>query len=124
MGRFSPSDGASDGAPETSARKGNMGRRRRREREPVYIWWIAIGGLMVAAVVRGPGRLAFLGVLPWCLYEFSLTPPLCGVMPRRGSPCHKPVRGRLFACSTSHQQVKNDALWRAFGLPNPFARSR
>src|SRR4051812_24634355 len=46
MGRFSPSDGASDGAPETAARKGNMGRRRRREREPVYIWWVAIGGVV------------------------------------------------------------------------------
>ncbi|HZE31326.1 MAG TPA: hypothetical protein VE198_07800 [Actinoallomurus sp.] len=100
-----------------------MGRRRRREREPVYIWWIAIGGLMVAAVVLGTWRLALLGVLAWCLYEFSLNPTVCRVMTRQGFACHEPVRGRLFACSASHQRVKNDAVWRAFGLPNPFSRS-
>jgi hypothetical protein len=100
-----------------------MGRRRRREREPVYIWWVAIGGLVVAAVVLGAWRLALLGVLVWCLYEFSLNPTVCRVMTRQGFACHEPVRGRLYACSASHQRVKNDAVWRAFGLPNPFSRS-
>ena len=100
-----------------------MGRRRRREREPVYIWWVAIGGLMVAAVVLGAWRLALLGVLAWCLYEFSLNPTVCRVMTRQGFACHEPVRGRLFACSAAHQRVKNDAVWRAFGLPNPFNRN-
>ena len=100
-----------------------MGRRRRRWREPVYIWWAVIAALMVAAVLLGAWRLALLGVLAWCLYEFSLNPTVCRVMTRQGFACHEPVRGRLFACSAAHQRVKNDAVWRAFGLPNPFGRS-
>jgi hypothetical protein len=100
-----------------------MGRRRRRWREPVYIWWAMIAALMVAAVLLGVWRLALLGVLAWCLYEFSLNPTVCRVMTRQGFACHEPVRGRLFACSAAHQKVKNDAVWRAFGVPNPFSRA-
>jgi hypothetical protein len=123
MGRFSPSDGAAD-APDTSARKGNMGRRRRRWREPSYIWWVAIVGLLIAAVLLNAWRLALLAALVWSLYELSLNPTVCRVMTRQGFACHEPVRGRLFACSTAHQRVKTDSVWRAFGLPNPFSRPR
>lgn len=100
-----------------------MGRRRRRWREPVYVWWVVIATLMGAAVLMGAWRLALLGVLAWCVYEFSLNPTVCRVMTRQGFACHEPVRGRLFACSAAHQQVKTDAVWRSFGLPNPFSRS-
>jgi hypothetical protein len=101
-----------------------MGRRRhRRWREPVYIWWVAIAALVIASVVLGAWRLALLALLMWCVYEFSLNPTVCRVMTRQGFACHEPVRGRLFACSAAHQRVKNDAMWRAAGLPNPFARA-
>jgi hypothetical protein len=99
-----------------------MGRRRRRWREPGYIWWVAIIGLLVAAVLLGAWRLALLSLLTWSLYELSLNPTVCRVMTRQGFACHEPVRGRLFACSAAHQRVKSDAVWRAFGLPNPFNR--
>jgi hypothetical protein len=100
-----------------------MGRRRRRWREPVYIWWVAIGALLIASVLLSAWRLALLALLMWCVYEFALNPTVCRVMTRQGFACHEPVRGRLFACSTAHQRVKNDAMWRAVGLPNPFARA-
>jgi hypothetical protein len=101
-----------------------MGRRRRRWREPVYIWWAAIAALLIAAVVLSAWRLALLALLVWCLYEFSLNPTVCRVMTRQGFACHEPVRGRLFACSTAHQRVKTDAIWHAAGLSNPFNRTR
>jgi hypothetical protein len=99
-----------------------MGRRRRRWREPGYIWWVAIVALLLAALVLSEWRLALLGLLVWSLYEFSLNPTVCRVMTRQGFACHEPVRGRLFACSEAHQRVKTDAVWRAAGLPNPFSR--
>jgi hypothetical protein len=99
-----------------------MGRRRRRWREPVYVWWIAIAALLLAAVLLSAWRLAVLALLVWCLYEFTLNPTVCRVMTRQGFACHEHVRGRLFACTPAHQRVKNDALWRAAGLPNPFSR--
>jgi hypothetical protein len=99
-----------------------MGRRRRRVREPGYVWWIGIGVLLVAAVLLTSWRLALIALLCWCLYEFSLVPTVCRVMTRQGFACHEPIRGRLFACSAAHQQVKNDALWGAARLPNPFRR--
>jgi hypothetical protein len=115
MGRFSPSE-------EDSTRKENMGRRRRRVREPAYVWWIGFGVLLLAAVFLTSWRLALIALLGWCLYEFSLVPTVCRVMTRQGFACHEPIRGRLFACSAAHQQVKNDALWSAVRLPNPFRR--
>ncbi|MCO6011501.1 hypothetical protein NE236_41780 [Actinoallomurus purpureus] len=99
-----------------------MGRRRRRVREPGYVWWGGFGVLLVAAVLMTSWRLALIALLGWCLYEFSLVPTVCRVMTRQGFACHEPVRGRLFACSSAHQQVKNDALWGAVRLPNPFRR--
>jgi hypothetical protein len=101
-----------------------MGRRRRRWREPGYLWWGAIVALLVSAILLGAWRLALLGVLVWSLYELSLNPTVCRVMTRQGFACHEPVRGRLFACSPAHQRVKTDSVWRAFGLPNPFSRPR
>jgi hypothetical protein len=96
-----------------------MGRRRRRVREPGYVWWGSFGVLLVAAVLLTSWRLALIALLAWCLYEFSLVPTVCRVMTRQGFACHEPIRGRLFACSAAHQQVKNDALWGALRLPNP-----
>lgn len=119
MGRFSPSGG--DGAA-TSAKEGTMGRRRRRWREPGYAWWVVFFALVLAALAFHSWRLGLIVLLTWCLYEFSLIPTMCRVMTRQGFACKEPVRGRLFACSPAHQQVKNDALWRAVGLPNPFRR--
>jgi hypothetical protein len=101
-----------------------MGRRRRRWREPVYIWWVAIAGLLVAAVLLSAWRLALLALLVWSTYELALNPTVCRVMTRQGFACHEPVRGRLFACTPAHQRVKTDSVWRAFGLPNPFRRPR
>jgi hypothetical protein len=101
-------------------RKGEMGRRRRRWREPGYVWWAAFTLLGVAAILTKSWRLALLGVLVWCLYEFCLIPTECRVMTRQGFSCLEPVRGRLFACGPEHQQIKNDALWLLAGLSNPF----
>ena len=100
-----------------------MGRRRRRWREPGYLWWGAIVALLVAALLLGAPRLVLLALLVWSLYEFSLNPTACRVMTRQGFACHEPVRGRLFACSAAHQRVKTDSVWHAFGLPNPFNRT-
>jgi hypothetical protein len=99
-----------------------MGRRRRRWREPGYLWWGAIVALLVAALLLGAPRLVLLALLVWSLYELSLNPTVCRVMTRQGFACHEPVRGRLFACSQAHQRVKTDSVWRAFGLPNPLHR--
>lgn len=101
-----------------------MGRRRRRWREPGYIWWGAIVALLVAALLLGAWRLALLALLVWSLYQLALNPTVCRVMTRQGFACHEPVRGRLFACSPAHQRVKTDSVWRAFGLPNPLRRAR
>jgi len=99
-----------------------MGRRRRRWREPQYFWWIGFICLAGAAVFLGWWRLGLMLLLVWCLYEFALIPTVCRVVTRQGFSCREPVRGRLFACTRGHQQVKNDALWRIVGLPNPFRR--
>lgn len=99
-----------------------MGRRRRRWREPGYVWWIAFIVLLAAALLFGSWRLALVALLAWCLYEFSLIPIVCRITTREGLACGEPARGRLFACSPEHQKLKNDALWSAVGLPNPFRR--
>jgi hypothetical protein len=101
-----------------------MGRRRRRWREPGYVWWTGFGALGVAALLMMSWRLALLDLLAWCLYQVSLNPAVCRVVTRQGLACHEPVRGRVFACSPPHQQVKNEALWRAIGLSNPFRRTQ
>lgn len=100
-----------------------MGRRRRRVREPGYVWWIGFGVLVVAAVLLSAWRLALIALLAWCVYEFLLVPTVCRVMTRQGFACHEPVRGRLYACSPAHRQVKTDALWGAVRLRNPFRKA-
>lgn len=99
-----------------------MRRRRRRWREPVYAWWGVFALLGAAAIVTESWRLALLGVALWCLYEFCLIPTTCRVLTRQGFACAEPIRGRLFACGTEHQQIKTDALWLLAGLSNPFHR--
>ncbi len=100
-----------------------MGRRRRRWREPGYVWWIGFVLLLGAALLLGSWRLALIALAVWCLYEFSLIPIVCRVTTREGFACGEPVRGRLYACSPAHQRVKNEALWGAVGLRNPFRRA-
>lgn len=99
-----------------------MGRRRRRGREPGYVWWGGFVVLLVAAALATSWRLALIAVAAWCLYQFSLNPTVCRIRTREGHVCDRPVRGRLFACSPEHQGLKNDALWGATGLRNPFSR--
>jgi hypothetical protein len=99
-----------------------MGRRRRRWREPGYAWWIAFCVLLFVAALSSSWRLALIVLAAWCLYQFSLNPTACRIRTREGHACRQPVRGRLFACSADHQGLKNDALWGATGLRNPFRR--
>lgn len=99
-----------DEAPLT--RKGTMGRRRRRWREPPYVWWIAMGALIVTALLAASWRLLLLALALWCLYELSLVPTLCRVITREGVSCREPVRGRLFACETDHQEIKKEVVLR------------
>jgi hypothetical protein len=105
-------------------RKGTMGRRRRRWRESVLVWWGVFAALLVAAWLLWSWRVALLALLLWCLYEFVLVPTICRVTTRQGFSCREPVRGRLFACNPAHQQLKNDALWRLAGLHNPVRKKK
>ena len=100
-----------------------MGRRRRRWREPGYVWWIGFAVLIVAALLLASWRLALITLAAWCLYEFSLIPSVCRVTTREGFACGEPVRGRLYACSPAHQQIKNEALWGLVGMRSPFRRA-
>jgi hypothetical protein len=104
------------------AGKGKMGRRRRRRREPAYAWWVLFGALGAVAWLLRSWRVGLLVLLLWCLYEFCLVPTVCRITTRQGFWCVEPVRGRLFACTPAHQQVKNDALWWLIGLRNPFRK--
>ncbi|GLZ07435.1 hypothetical protein Acsp03_49010 [Actinomadura sp. NBRC 104412] len=96
------------------------GSRRRPRRESALVWWAVFALWAVAVVWFWSWRLALLGLLLWCLYQFLLVPTLCRIMTRRGAACMEPVRGRLFACRTEHQRLKNAALWRLVGLKDPF----
>ncbi|WP_233510948.1 hypothetical protein [Actinomadura craniellae] len=94
-----------------------MGRRRRPGREHPFVWWIGFAVLGIAALALRSWRLALITLLLWCLYEFALVPTVCRVRTRKGQFCPEPARGRLFACGTSHQRVKTDALRRLARLP-------
>jgi hypothetical protein len=86
------------------------------------VWWAAFALWAVAVVWFWSWRLAALGLLVWCLYQFLLVPTLCRIMTRQGAACMEPVRGRLFACRVEHQRLKTGALWRLAGLTDPFMR--
>ncbi|MFB4301471.1 hypothetical protein [Actinomadura sp. NTSP31] len=103
-----------------AARRGT--RRRRPRRESALVWWVLFAAVAVAAWYLHSWRVALLGLLGWCLYEFLLVPTLCRVLTRQGAPCVERARGRLFACTRSHQHVKNDALWKLIGMRNPSRR--
>ncbi|MBO2460154.1 hypothetical protein [Actinomadura violacea] len=103
-----------------AARRG--ARRRRPRRESALLWWALFAAVAVAAWYLHSWRVALLGLLGWCLYEFLLVPTLCRVLTRQGAPCVERARGRLFACGRSHQHVKNDALWKLIGMRNPSRR--
>ncbi|GAA2426616.1 hypothetical protein GCM10010191_43930 [Actinomadura vinacea] len=107
------------GAP---GKRGEPGRRRRPRRESALVWWGLFALWGGVAWWLGSWRLALLGLLLWCLYQFLLVPALCRVMTRQGFACPAHVRGRLFACRDEHQQVKNDALWRLVGMRNPLRK--
>jgi hypothetical protein len=102
----------------------------RQGREHPAVWWAGFAGLGVGGWLLGSRldeswqaeawRAALLLLLLWCLYQFCLVPTVCRVRTRQGFSCAEPVRGRLYACTAEHQEVKNDALWRLVGLRNPF----
>ncbi|MBA9003228.1 hypothetical protein [Thermomonospora cellulosilytica] len=94
-----------------------MGRRRRRWREPVLVWWAAFALMLALAGATASWRVLLLTLLVWCLYEFALVPTVCRVMPRNGHVCREPVRGRLFGCTPAHQRLKVDALRHLVRLP-------
>ncbi|WP_433332754.1 hypothetical protein [Spirillospora sp. CA-294931] len=98
-------------------------RRRRPRRESALVWWGGFAVLLLLAWWVGSWRLALITLLLWCLYEFLLVPTICRVMTAKGFSCREPARGRLFACGASHQEIKNEALWRLVGLRNPFAKA-
>ncbi|TDC86706.1 hypothetical protein [Actinomadura sp. 7K507] len=102
-----------------AARKGA---RRLPRRESALLWWALFAALAGTAWWFQSWRVALLGLLTWCLYEFLLVPTLCRVLKRQGHPCTQRVRGRLFACAPDHQRLKNDALWRLAGLRSPFQK--
>ncbi|MFI0372784.1 hypothetical protein ACH35V_33395 [Actinomadura sp. 1N219] len=87
------------------------------------MWWALFAAFAGIALWLQSWRVALLGLLTWCLYEFVLVPTLCRVLKREGYPCAERVRGRLFACGPGHQQLKNDALWRLVGLRDPFQKN-
>ncbi|MFI0410788.1 hypothetical protein [Actinomadura sp. 3N508] len=99
------------------------GARRLPRRESALVWWALFAAFAGAALWLQSWRVALLGLLSWCLYEFALVPTLCRVLKREGYPCADRVRGRLFACAPDHQRLKNDALWRLIGLRDPFQKS-
>ncbi|WP_067459436.1 hypothetical protein [Actinomadura macra] len=103
-------------AEPPAARRGT---RRRRRRESALVWWAVFAAFGVAAWMLNSWRIALLGLVAWCLYQFLLVPTFCRVMTRQGYSCTERARGRLFACKPSHQHVKVDAIWRLVGLRNP-----
>ncbi|MWA05736.1 hypothetical protein F8568_036350 [Actinomadura sp. LD22] len=102
-----------------AARRGS---RRRPRRESALLWWALFAAVAVLAWYLHSWRVALLGLLGWCLYEFLLVPTLCRVLTPQGVPCIERARGRLFACSARHQRVKSDALWKLIGMRNPSRR--
>ncbi|MFA1551305.1 hypothetical protein [Actinomadura chokoriensis] len=98
------------------------GTRRRPRRESALVWWALFAVLAAAAWWLHSWRVALLGLLAWCLYEFLLVPTLCRILSQQGAACTERTRGRLFACGPDHQRLRNDALWRLAGLRNPFQR--
>ncbi|MGI5417378.1 hypothetical protein [Actinomadura luteofluorescens] len=101
-----------------AARRG--GTRRRPRRESALAWWALFAAIAGIAWWQHSWRVALLGLLAWCLYEFALVPTLCRVLTPKGAACTERTRGRLFACGPAHQRLRNDALWRLAGLRNPF----
>lgn len=106
------------GSKETPAAR--KGARRLPRRESALVWWALFAAVAGAAWWFQSWRVATLGLMGWCVYQFLLVPTLCRVLKRQGHPCTQRVRGRLFACGPEHQRLKNDALWRLIGLRNPF----
>jgi hypothetical protein len=98
--------------------------QRRRWREHPSVWWAGFAGLGVVAGLMRSWRAGLLVLVLWCFYQFCLVPTVCRIRTREGWSCTDPVRGRLFACTPAHQEVKNDALWRLAGLRNPFRTVR
>ncbi|MEO3826880.1 hypothetical protein [Actinomadura sp. B10D3] len=105
--------------PQASRR----GTRRRPGRESALVWWALFAAVFGAAWWFQSWRVALLGLLGWCLYEFMLVPTMCRILTQQGAACTERTRGRLFACARpGHQRLRNDALWRLVGLRNPFQK--
>jgi ferric-dicitrate binding protein FerR (iron transport regulator) len=98
------------------------GTRRRPRRESALVWWALFAAFAGFAWWLQSWRVALLGLLAWCLYQFTLVPTLCRILSQQGAACTERTRGRLFACGAEHQRLRNDALWRLAGLRNPFQK--
>ncbi|GAA1872695.1 hypothetical protein [Actinomadura bangladeshensis] len=98
------------------------GTRRRPRRESPLVWWALFAAFAGFAWWLQSWRVALLGLLAWCLYQFMLVPTMCRILSQQGAACTERTRGRLFACGPEHQHLRNDALWRLAGLRNPFQR--
>lgn len=94
------------------------------QREHAAVWWIGFAALGIGILLMRSSWAALLLLVAWCLYQFCLVPTACRVGTRQGFSCAEPVRGRLFACTPAHQEVKTDALWGLAGVRNPFRRTR
>jgi len=103
-----------------AARRGS---RRRPRRESALVWWALFAAIAGAAWWLQSWRVALLGLLAWCLYQFMLVPTMCRILSQQGAACTERTRGRLFACGPEHQRLRNDALWRLAGLRNPFQKA-
>lgn len=107
------------GKREPAARRGT---RRRPRRESALVWWVLFAAFAGFAWWLQSWRIALLGLLAWCLYQFMLVPTMCRILSQQGAACTERTRGRLFACGPDHQRLRNDALWRLAGLRNPFQK--
>jgi hypothetical protein len=99
-----------------------MGTRGLPAREPAWVWWILFAVLTVISWSAWSWRGPLFVLALWCLYELVLLPTRCDISPRDGFVCTDPVRGRLFACTPSHQRLKTDQVFRLFRLANPTHR--
>lgn len=69
------------------------GTRRRPGRESALVWWALFAAVFGAAYWFQSWRVALLGLLGWCLYEFMLVPTMCRILTQQGAACTERTRG-------------------------------
>lgn len=106
--------------PRRSSAPPRKSPRRRANRDWEQIaWWLLFAVLGTLGAVLPNWRLLLLTVLLWSGYEICLVRTRCRVKTRQGFECVEPVRGRVFAHDSRHQDIKNDGLWNLIGRRNP-----